>query len=106
MLPDYVNKMKLEAKVNKPFFKQIASKHIERGKFHEAALIIHRYKLKEEFDCLMLIEKLAMSSRIPAARQLCELDDQYKLHLIKFLAAGDNFKDAGSLIKEFKIDIN
>jgi hypothetical protein len=54
----------------------------------------------------MIIEKLANSSRIPAAKQLCELDESYKLHLIKFLAASENFKDAGNLIKEYKIDIN
>jgi len=37
---------------------------------------------------------------------MCELDETYKLHLIRFLAANDNFKDAASLIKEHKIDIN
>jgi hypothetical protein len=37
---------------------------------------------------------------------MCELDESYKLHLIRFLAANDNFKDAASLIKENKIDIN
>jgi hypothetical protein len=37
---------------------------------------------------------------------MCELDETYKLNLIRFLAANDNFKDAASLIKEHKIDIN
>jgi len=106
MLFDYVNKMKLEAKVNPPFYKDLARKHLEKSKYHEAALIIHKFKFKTEFDCIMIIEKLAISSRIPAAKQLCELDESYKLHLIKFLAASENFKDAGALIKEYKIDIN
>ena len=106
MLFDYVNKMKLEQKVNLPFYKEITRKHLEKKKYHEAALIIHKFKFKEDFDCLMIIEKLAISSRIPAAKQLCELDESYKLHLIKFLTAHENFKDAGSLIKEYKIDLN
>lgn len=46
MLFDYVNKMKLEAKVNPPFYKEIANKHLEKSKFHEAALIIHKFKFK------------------------------------------------------------
>jgi len=68
MLFDYVNKMKLEQKVNLPFYKEITRKHLEKKKYHEAALIIHKFKFKEDFDCLMIIEKLAISSRIPAAK--------------------------------------
>lgn len=68
MLFDYVNKMKLEAKVNPPFYKEITRKHLEKQKYHEAALIISKFKFKTDFDCLMIIEKLAISSRIPAAK--------------------------------------
>lgn len=60
MLFDYVNKMKLEHKVNPKFYKDITRKHLERAKFHEAALLIHKFKFKDDFDCLMIIEKLAI----------------------------------------------
>jgi hypothetical protein len=106
MLFDYVNKMKLETRVNPTFYKELTRKHLDKSKFHEAAQIIHKFKFKQDFDCIMVIEKLAMSARVSAARQLCELDESFKVHLIKFLISSENFKDAGSLLKEFRIDIN
>lgn len=41
-----------------------------------------------------------------AAKQLCELDDSFKLHLIKLLSTNEHCKVAAQLVKEFKYDIN
>jgi len=49
---------------------------------------------------------LAGTSRYPAARQLCELDERFKIHLVKLLTTNEHCKQAAGLIKEFKYDMN
>ena len=44
--------------------------------------------------------------RIPAAKQLCELDKTLINHLIEQLVSHDNTKGAASVIKEFKLSID
>jgi hypothetical protein len=94
ILFDYVEKLQLKDRVTTEFYKEIAKKHLERDRYHEAALIIHKFSFHQEFDTLKTIENLVNTSRIPAARQLCELDDEYKIHLIKLLSTNENCKIA------------
>lgn len=98
--------MKLEKLVDVEFFRSLTKKHLSNNKFNEAALIIHKFKFHQEFDCLIILEKLAMTNKMVAARQLCELDNSLKFHLIKLLSTNEQCKIAGDLVKTFKMDIN
>jgi len=42
----------------------------------------------------MILEKLAVTNKLPVAKQLCELDDSYKLHMIKLLTTNEHCKTA------------
>lgn len=106
LLFDFVQKLKLQSRVDNKFFLELAHNHIKNNKYHEAALIIHKFKFKEHFDCHLILEKLVDSNRITAAKQICELDESFKLFLIKLLSTNENCKMASQLIKEFRFDIN
>ena len=106
MLFDFVNKMKLTTRVNNDFYRQLAQKYLDNKKYHEAALIIHKFQFHNEFDCFIILEKLATTSRYPAARQLCELDEKFKIFLVNTLSTPEHCKLAAGLIKEFKYDLN
>jgi hypothetical protein len=41
---------------------------------------------------------LVDTNRIPAAKQLCELDTKYLMHLIKSLSTNENCKKAAEII--------
>ena len=43
MLFDFVEKMNLKERVTPDFYKEIAKKHLEKNRYHEAALIIHKF---------------------------------------------------------------
>ena len=103
---DYVQKMGLSSRIDNNFYKQLAHSHIAKNKFHEAALIIHKFKFREDFDIITLMDKLVLLDRIPAARQLCEMDTKFTLYLVNKLASSDNCKVAQQIIAEFKLDIN
>lgn len=106
ILFDYVQKMGLTHRVDPEFYKQLAKSHVARNRFHEAALIIHKFKFVEDFDIMFIIDQLVDSNRIPAAKQLCELDQKYLFHLIAQLSTNENAKKAADIITEFKLDIN
>lgn len=106
LLFDYVTKFKLAERVDNDFFENLAKKNIESNKFHEAALIIYKFKFFSKFDCKSLLDKLIDANRIPAAKQLCEESEELKLYLIKKLSTNDNCKVAAQMIKEFRFDIN
>lgn len=72
----------------------MAHQHIENEKYHEAALIIHKFKFREGFDIIDLMDKLVECDRIPAARQICELDIKFTRHLVNRLASTDSCKVA------------
>jgi len=106
LLSDYVTKFKLTSRVDNDFFEDLARTNIKNNKFHEAALIIYKFKFQEKFDCKEILIKLIDANRVPVAKLLCENDEELKLFLIKCLSTNDNCKVAASLIKEFKYDIN
>ena len=56
---------------------ELAKSHVSKNRFHEAALIIYKFKFTEGFDIMMIINRLVDTNRIPAAKQLCELDNKY-----------------------------
>lgn len=68
LLFDYVTKFKLAERVDNDFFENLAKKNIESNKFHEAALIIYKFKFFSKFDCKSLLDKLIDANRIPAAK--------------------------------------
>lgn len=92
LLFDYLNKLKLEKVVDANFYKGLATTHLKNNKFHEAALIIHKFKFFEEFDCRTILEKLVDSNRVPVAKLLCEGDDNLKIYLINRLSTNEHAK--------------
>lgn len=106
LIYDFVTKFKLSEKVDDSFFEELAQSNIKNNKFHEAALIIHKFKFFEKFDLQLILIKLIDSNRIPVAKLLCEHSEELKLFLIKSLSTNDNVKMAAQIIKEFKMDIN
>lgn len=94
MLFDFVEKMKLTERVTPEFYKVIAQAHLKEGRFHEAALIIYKFKFHKDFDCLKIIEQCAITERLSAAKQLCELDESYKGNLINLLSTNEHCKIA------------
>jgi hypothetical protein len=58
--------------VDDKFFEELAHKNIKDNKFHEAALVIDKFKLHDKFDLKMILNKLVDSNRIPVAKQLVE----------------------------------
>lgn len=98
ILLDFVTKFKLTSKVDNNFFEGLATKNMKANRFHEAALIIHKFKFHGKFDCEQIIVKLIDTNRIPIAKQLCEDSHELKLFLIKSLTTNENAKIAASLI--------
>lgn len=43
---DYVQKMGLSTKIDMNFYKELAHKHVLKQRYHEAALLIHKFKYK------------------------------------------------------------
>lgn len=78
-----MTKFKLTEKVDNDFFEELAKKNLALNKFHEAALIIYKFKFHAKFDLNFLLDKLVDSNRIPIAKQLCEESEELKLYLIK-----------------------
>jgi 3'-5' exonuclease len=103
---DYVQKLRLSPLVDNSRFLDLAKSHVEKNKYHDAAIIIHKFKFIKEFDCLKIIDRLVDSNRIPSAKLLCSLDNSLILHLIKQLSTNDNCKIAAQIIDEYKLDIN
>jgi hypothetical protein len=68
--------------------------HFKNQKFHDAAMIIHKFQFHQEFDCFTILDKLVISNGMGIARQICELDMKYKLYLIKILTTNDTCKTA------------
>lgn len=58
ILFDYVQKMGLSSFINGEFYKELAKQHMKNDKYHEAALIIHKFKFREGFDIITLLDKL------------------------------------------------
>lgn len=92
LLVDYVTKFKLTDRVDNDFFENLARTNLQNNKYHEAALIIHKFKFFDKFDCKQILVKLIDANRIPAAKQLCEESEEMKLFLIKSLSTNDNCK--------------
>lgn len=65
------------------FFEELARKNLALNKYHEAALIIYKFKFHEKFELNFILDKLVDSNRIPIAKQLCEDNEELKLYLIK-----------------------
>lgn len=55
---DFVSKMMLSPRIDNNFYKELAQQHVAKGKYHEAALIIHKFKFAKEFDIDSIMEKL------------------------------------------------
>jgi len=87
--------MGLTSRVDEVFFKELAKKHFSNNKFNEAAMIIAKFKFHNEFDCLVILEKLAMTNKMYTAKMLCDLDEKFKFHLIKTLSTNEHCKTAG-----------
>lgn len=68
ILFDFVNKMKLTERVTNDFYKHLAKKYLDNKKYHEAAMVIHKFQFHNDFDCFIILEELACTSRYPAAR--------------------------------------
>jgi len=98
--------MNLASVVDPEYFRNLAKKHFSANKFNDAALIIHKFKFHADFDCLTILEKLAMTNKMQTARMICDLDETFKIHLIKTLSTNEHCKTAGQLVKDFKFDIN
>jgi hypothetical protein len=98
--------MNLASVVDPEYFRNLAKKHFSANKFNDAALIIHKFKFHADFDCLTILEKLAMTNKMQTARMICDLDETFKIHLIKVLSTNEHCKTAGQLVKDFKFDIN
>lgn len=60
--------MNLTLRVDQEYFRTLAQKHYSSNKFNDAALIIHKFKFHAEFDCLLILEKLAMTNKMQIAR--------------------------------------
>jgi len=43
ILFDYVSKLRLTDRVNPQFYRDLAKKHVASNRYHEAALIIHKF---------------------------------------------------------------
>jgi len=65
---DYVTKFKLADRVDNDFFEELARKNLASNKYHEAALIIYKFKFFSKFDCKSILEKLVDCNRVPAAK--------------------------------------
>lgn len=65
---DYVTKFKLTDQVDGNFFEDLTRKYISENKFHEAALIIYKFKFHDKFDLHLILDKLIDANRIPAAK--------------------------------------
>lgn len=106
ILFDYVQKLGLSSRINNEFYKELAKQHVENEKYHEAGLIIHKFKFRDGFDIINLLDKLVALGRLSVARQICEMDLKYTEHLVRALASTDNCKDAMQIVQEYKMDIN
>ena len=53
-----------------------------------------------------IIDKLVDQNKIPSAKLLVEDSLDLKICLIKLLCTNEHAKDAASLIKEYRLDIN
>jgi len=92
LLFDFANKLKLENVVDANFYKGLAATHFKNHKYHEAALIIHKFKFFADFDCKLILEKLVDSNRVPIAKLMCELDENLKIYLINRLSTNEHAK--------------
>jgi hypothetical protein len=61
ILFDFVQKLGLSSRINNDFYKELAKQHMENEKYHEAALIIHKFKFRDGFDIITLLDKLVSS---------------------------------------------
>lgn len=68
LIYDFVTKFKLSEKVDNNFFEELARKNYAENRFHEAALIIHKFKFHDKFDLRLILDKLVDSNRIPIAK--------------------------------------
>lgn len=68
LLVDYVTKFKLTSSVDNDFFENLARNNLSNHKYHEAALIIYKFKFVDKFDCKEILIKLVDANRIPAAK--------------------------------------
>jgi hypothetical protein len=84
----------LEDRVDADFFENLAKGYLEKGKYHEAALIVDRFKFYDKFDCKLLVEKLAEAQRLPIAKMICRSDVELRDHLINCLTTNENCKGA------------
>ena len=106
ILMDYVSKFKLQNQVDNKFFEEMARKNIQKNKHHEAAIIIHRFKFQDRFDCQMIILKLIDMQRIEIVKQLVEDNMELKIFTINSLATNENCKHSANLIKLWKLEVN
>ena len=68
LIYDFVTKFRLSEKVDNNFLEELARTNLKSNKFHEAALIIHKFKFQNIFDIPFLLTKLVDSNRIPVAK--------------------------------------
>lgn len=68
LLTDYVTKFKLTDRVDENFFEGLARQYVDSGKYHEAALLISKFKFHSKFDLKLIITKLIDSNRTTAAK--------------------------------------
>ena len=60
--------MNLTARVDENYFKELAKKHFLSNKFYDAGAIISKFKFHAEFDCFLILEKLAMTNKMGMAK--------------------------------------
>ena len=56
--------MRLTAKADKEYFKNLTHNHLQSNKWEDAALIIHKFQFHTEFDCLPIFNKLTEQKKI------------------------------------------
>ena len=94
LIPDYISKMKLSARVDENVLLNVAKKQLDNGKFNDAALMIVRYKFQEHFDLASIMMKLVDLNKIETAKMLIADNNQLKIQLIKSLSTNDNCRKA------------
>ena len=94
MIPDFIGKLKLAARIDDGVLLNVAKKQLENGKFNDAALIIVRYKFQQHFDIASLMMKLVDLNKIETAKMLIEGNKDLQSQLIRSLSTNDNCKKA------------